>query len=650
MVRGARLHMPARAYLRNLLQETLLARETHREHTTNRRYDTARRLGAIVLSPSKATELAPADNEVKEEQGEDEDTADIGEGKNTDDHDENEILVGKSDDDDDNNDSKIISASNTNDKNDRDEEEVESTAARALRVYHLRQSTFTWLRDFVTAHAQARAYGTAHRGLGRLAVDAMFGLEPLVLARDTPAGIARRAATQELASFVAQLRGGPFSDSAASPTNTVRQRESARHWLSVELQAASRLRQAHRLALAYPRQLSLCLTQVQEGDAAFAQAWRQAGREANNNSSQSKHRPFSRGAEDDEEEEGRASGMSHALNASEQAAAVAVARRALWWDELLGLFALLTFGSTTKRVGEAEVHYFLQDTSLVALREIGRLHFKGDASLESIDLGGRSSWAVQAADGFTADSFVTFADELLARAGARAAASGTVPTVSSAAANSTQHVESTTDQDGKLTVGGPADRGPFAGVLTGTGTGADILQAHNNNNGSGGGLASSLNPLHPAPVPQLSSLLSAESRARLLLLRSHRQRTLRRLRRAQKQDLKGLEEGPAAPVSVDGFLTGELRDSDYDDDDDDGESGESSSDDGNSGGESDENADVEDGLAAHRKKSYMKGAGVEDDENEHVRATARIDGSAIPTASDTDNGSFDFFPDAQVVP
>jgi len=46
----------------------------------------------------------------------------------------------------------------------------------------------------------------------------------------------------------------------------------------------------------------------------------------------------------------------------------------------------------------------------------------------------------------------------------------------------------------------------------------------------------------------------------------------------------------------------------------------------------------------------MKGTGVEGGVIEQLRATVRIDVSAIPTASDTDNGTFHFFPDAPVVP
>jgi len=463
-----------------------------------------------------------------------------------------------------------------------------------------------------------------------------------VLARDTPAGIARAAATQELASFVSQLRGGSVNESTTRP-KIVFQRESARHWLSTELQAASRLRQAHRLAVAHPRQLSLCLAQIQEADASFAQAWRQAGRGSNNNSSQSTRRPSSRGRGDDNDDDEYASG-SRPSSASEQAAALAVTRRALWWDELLGLFALLTFGSATKRVGEAEVHYLLQDTSLVALREIGRLHFKSDddaSSREALD-SGRRSWAAQAADGFTADVFVTFADELLARAGARAAASSNTTTTGSTATNTTENNENTSDNSREFIIGGPEDRGPFAGVLTDTGTGADVLRAHNNNDASAS-MAASLNPLYPTPVPQMSSLLSAESRARLLLLRSHRQRTLRDLKQAQKRDLKALEEGSTVAVSVDGFWAGELLDSEEEDDDE--ESGGSLSDNDSIGRGSNERLTFEDADDfAQGNDSNAEGAFAEEvNDFEEAKARVTIDASAIPAASETGGGSFDFF-------
>jgi hypothetical protein len=222
-------------------------------------------------------------------------------------------------------------------------------------------------------------------------------------------------------------------------------------------------------------------------------------------------------------------------------------------------------------------------------------------------------WAtLLAGGGLRADAFVAFADDALARAGARTAAAATASDA----------------------VGGPSDGGPFAGVLTGTTTGADVLRAQNSGGASAGHRSSP-----DAAVPQVRLLLSAEARARLALLRSHRLRTTRRLKRQAQRGARG-SLGAAAPVSVSGFSDGQLRAVQT--------SGGSSS--SSVSDEEDEEGDESDGDSngADEEASVSRGredsAEYEDDEGDAT--IARAEGAL---AIDADAAEFDarFFPDAR---
>jgi hypothetical protein len=135
-------------------------------------------------------------------------------------------------------------------------------------------------------------------------------------------------------------------------------------------------------------------------------------------------------------------------------------------------------------------------------------------------------------------------------------------------------------------------------------------------------------------------LLSAEARARLALLRSHRQRTARRLKRQAQRGARG-SLGAAAPVSVSGFLDGQLRAVQT--------SGGSSSNSSVSD-EEDKDSDESDGDSngADEEASVSRGregsAEYEDDEGDAT--IARAEGAL---AIDAEAAEFDacFFPDAR---
>jgi len=155
MVRGARLHVPARAYLRNLVQETALARDAHREHVVEERHAAARSLGAIMPSWSNTTGLASADDE--QESRDDENIVDVDNDNST----NNNADIKESNGEDGRSDNLIIDVNKDDglkDENGDDDNQEESLAMRALRVHHLRQRTTSLgcVHSSLLTHERAR--------------------------------------------------------------------------------------------------------------------------------------------------------------------------------------------------------------------------------------------------------------------------------------------------------------------------------------------------------------------------------------------------------------------------------------------------------------------------------------------------------------